>query len=88
MPFQNLHGATAFIYGHTTPHAPQFASNLEIAGKSIAKIGDWLGDTERVTERNHAHLLPDDENIHALMQIDLYVPAPWTAASRAPSARC
>ena len=51
-----------------TPHVMRhsFASNLKIAGKSIAKIADWLGDTERVTERNYAHLLPDDEDIHAL----------------------
>ncbi len=51
-----------------TPHVMRhsFASNLKIAGKSIAKIADWLGDTERVTERNYAHLKPDDEDIHAL----------------------
>ena len=49
---------------HVMRHS--FASNLKIAGKSIAKIADWLGDTERVTERTYAHLLPDDEDIHAL----------------------
>ena len=49
---------------HVMRHS--FASNLKIAGKSIAKIADWIGDTERVTERNYAHLRPDDEDIHAL----------------------
>ena len=43
-----------------------FVSALKIAGKSIAKIADRLGDTERVTERNYAHLLSDDEDTHAL----------------------
>ena len=54
-----------------TPHVMQhsLASNLKIPGKSIAKIADWLGDTERVTERNYAHLLPDDEDIHTLTGI-------------------
>ena len=54
-----------------TPQVMQhsLASNLKIPGKSIAKIADWLGDTERVTERNYAHLLPDDEDIHALTGI-------------------
>ncbi len=50
---------------HMTRHS--FASNLKIAGKSIAKIAEWLGDTERVTEKNYAHLKPDDPDIHALV---------------------
>lgn len=51
-----------------TPHVMRhsFASNLKIAGKSIAKIADWLGDTERVTEKNYAHLRPDDRDVQAL----------------------
>ena len=51
-----------------TPHVMRhsFASILKGAGESIAKIADWLGDTERVTERNYAHLKPDDRGIHAL----------------------
>ncbi len=51
-----------------TPHVMHhsFASNLKIASKSTAKIAEWLGDTERVTERTYAHLMPDDEDIHAL----------------------
>ncbi len=63
---------TDFVRVHSTtrvnPHMMRhsFASNLKIAGKSIAKIADWLGDTERVTERNYAHLKPDDRDIHAL----------------------
>lgn len=53
-----------WVKQHVMRHS--FASNLKIAGKSLAKIADWLGDTERVTERTYAHLLPVDEDIHAL----------------------
>lgn len=49
---------TAQQLSWVTPHVMRhsFASALKTAGKSIAKIADWLGDTERVTERNYAHL--------------------------------
>ena len=65
-PFKDF--MTAQQLSWVTPHVMRhsFASALKTAGKSIAKIADWLGDTERVTERNYAHLLPDDEDIHAL----------------------
>lgn len=43
-----------------------FASILKTEGKSIAKIAEWLGDSERVTERRYAWLKPDDVDIHAL----------------------
>ena len=51
-----------------TPHVMRhsFASILKTEGESIAKIAEWLGDTERVTERTYAHLRPDDRGIHAL----------------------
>lgn len=51
-----------------TPHVMRhsFASILKIAGVSTAKIAEWLGDTERVTERTYAHLKPDDRDVHAL----------------------
>ena len=35
-----------------------FASLLAIAGVSIFKIAQWLGDDVRVVERHYAHLLP------------------------------
>ena len=51
-----------------TPHVMRhsFASILKTKGKSIAKIAEWLGDTERVTEKRYAHLKPDDRDIHVL----------------------
>lgn len=61
--FMAAHGQ-AGVTPHVMRHS--FASNLKIAGKSIAKIADWLGDTERVTERNYAHLRPDDRDVQAL----------------------
>lgn len=51
-----------------TPHVMRhsFASNLKTAGISNAKIAEWLGNSERVTERTYAHLKPDDRDIHVL----------------------
>lgn len=51
-----------------TPHVMRhsFASILKTHGESIAKIAEWLGDSERVTERTYAHLKPDDRGIHVL----------------------
>ena len=60
MVVQKMPSVTQHVMRHS------FASNLKIAGKSLAKIADWLGDTERITERNYAHLMPHDEDIHAL----------------------
>jgi hypothetical protein len=40
-----------------------FASLLAIAGVSIFKIAQWLGDDVRVVERHYAHLLPQDLDI-------------------------
>jgi hypothetical protein len=36
---------------------------LAIAGVSIFKIAQWLGDDVRVVERHYAHLLPQDSDI-------------------------
>ncbi len=51
-----------------TPHVMRhsFASNLKSAGISNAKIAEWLGNSERVTERTYAHLKPDDRDVHVL----------------------
>lgn len=51
-----------------TPHVMRhsFASNLKSAGISNAKIAEWMGNSERVTERTYAHLKPDDRDIHVL----------------------
>ena len=40
-----------------------FASLLAIAGVSIFKIAQWLGDDVRVVERHYAHLHPQDLDI-------------------------
>jgi integrase len=47
------------------PHVMRhtFASLLAIAGVSIFKIAQWLGDDVRVVERHYAHLLPQDADI-------------------------
>lgn len=51
-----------------TPHVMRhsFASNLKSAGISNAKIAEWMGNSERVTERTYAHLKPDDRDVHVL----------------------
>jgi len=52
-------------YEWLTPHVMRhtFASLLAIAGVSIFKIAQWLGDDVRVVERHYAHLLPQDSDI-------------------------
>ncbi|MCA1659914.1 MAG: site-specific integrase [Verrucomicrobiaceae bacterium] len=51
-----------------TPHVMRhsFASILKSKGKSNAKISEWMGNSERVTERTYAHLKPDDRDVHVL----------------------
>lgn len=51
-----------------TPHVMRhsFASILKSEGESIPKIAEWLGNSERVTERTYAWLKPDDRGIHVL----------------------
>lgn len=51
-----------------TPHVMRhsFASILAIEGKSLLKIANWMGDSERVVERHYAKLSPGDDDIHAL----------------------
>ncbi|HEY4285295.1 MAG TPA: tyrosine-type recombinase/integrase [Chthoniobacterales bacterium] len=65
-PFTDYMAAQKMVW--VTPHVMRhsFASNLKTAGISIPKIAEWLGDSERVTERTYAHLKPDDRDIHTL----------------------
>lgn len=51
--------------GWVKPHVMRhtFASLLAIAGVSIFKIAQWLGDDVRVVERHYAHLQPQDSDI-------------------------
>ena len=51
----------AWLKPHVMRHT--FASLLAIAGVSIFKIAQWLGDDVRVVERHYAHLLPQDSDI-------------------------
>jgi site-specific recombinase XerD len=55
-------------YDWVSPHVMRhsFASILATAGISIFKIAAWMGDDVRVVQRNYAHLLPGDKDIHAL----------------------
>jgi len=57
---QDLSWLTPHIMRHT------FGSLLAIAGESLAKISDWMGDDPRVTERHYLHFKEGDEAINAL----------------------
>lgn len=65
-PFGDFMGSQnmSWITPHVMRHS--FASNLKTAGISNAKIAEWMGNSERVTERTYAHLKPDDRDIHVL----------------------
>jgi len=49
---------TMHIMRHT------FASCSLQAGQSLSKIAKWIGDCERVTSDNYAHLMPSDASIN------------------------
>jgi integrase len=51
---------TAHIMRHT------FGSLLAIAGESLMKISDWMGDDPRVTERHYLHFQEGDKAINRL----------------------
>jgi integrase len=51
----------SWVKPHVMRHT--FASLLAIAGVSIFKISQWLGDDVKVVERHYAHLLPQDLDI-------------------------
>ncbi len=48
----------SWVKPHVMRHT--FASLLAIAGVSIFKIAQWLGDDVKVVEGHYAHLLPQD----------------------------
>lgn len=50
-----------WVKPHVMRHT--FASLLAIAGVSIFKIAQWLGDDVQVVERHYAHLQPQDSDI-------------------------
>lgn len=57
---QDLSWVTPHIMRHT------FGSLLAIAGESLGKISEWMGDDPRVTERHYLHFKEGDEAINAL----------------------
>ena len=62
-PFEEYVGGKKvnWLKPHIMRHT--FASLLAIAGVSIFKIAQWLGDDVKVVERHYAHLLPQDADI-------------------------
>lgn len=62
-PFEEYAASKGFrwLKPHIMRHT--FASLLAIAGVSIFKIAQWLGDDVRVVERHYAHLHPQDLDI-------------------------
>ena len=51
-----------------TPHVMRhtFGSLLAIAGESLAKISEWMGDDPRVTDRHYLHFMEGDTAINKL----------------------
>jgi len=57
---QDLSWVTPHIMRHT------FGSLLAIAGESLAKISEWMGDDPRVTDRHYLHFKEGDKAINRL----------------------
>ncbi len=57
---QDLSWVTPHVMRHT------FGSLLAIAGESLAKISEWMGDDPRVTDRHYLHFKEGDIAINKL----------------------
>lgn len=57
---QDLSWVTPHIMRHT------FGSLLAIAGESLSKISEWMGDDPRVTDRHYLHFKEGDKAINRL----------------------
>jgi integrase len=57
---QDLSWVTPHVMRHT------FGSLLAIAGESLAKISEWMGDDPRVTDRHYLHFKEGDMAINKL----------------------
>ena len=57
---QDLSWVTPHVMRHT------FGSLLAIAGESLAKISEWMGDDPRVTDRHYLHFKEGDTAINKL----------------------
>jgi integrase len=68
-----------------TPHVMRhtFGSLLAIAGESLAKISEWMGDDPRVTDRHYLHFKEGDT---AINKLHAFVPPP--RSRRLPAKRC
>jgi hypothetical protein len=68
-----------------TPHVMRhtFGSLLAIAGESLAKISEWMGDDPRVTDRHYLHFKEGDTAINKLHS---FVPSP--RPRQPPAKRC
>ena len=71
----------AWVKPHVMRHT--FASLLAIAGVSIFKIAQWLGDGVKVVERHYAHLLPQDSDIERAFGDDKTKPKPEVGIDQA-----
>jgi integrase len=68
-----------------TPHVMRhtFGSLLAIAGESLAKISEWMGDDPRVTDRHYLHFMEGDT---AINKLHAFVPPP--RSRQPPAKRC
>jgi site-specific recombinase XerD len=74
---QNLSWVTPHVMRHT------FGSLLAIAGESLAKISEWMGDDPRVTDRHYLHFKEGDTAINKLHSF-----APVQRRRQQPAKRC
>ncbi|MGA7394486.1 MAG: tyrosine-type recombinase/integrase [Terrimicrobiaceae bacterium] len=74
---QDLSWVTPHVMRHT------FGSLLAIAGESLAKISEWMGDDPRVTDRHYLHFKEGDT---AINKLHAFVPPP--RSRQLPAKRC
>jgi integrase len=74
---QDLSWITPHVMRHT------FGSLLAIAGESLAKISEWMGDDPRVTDRHYLHFKEGDIAINKLHSF-----APVQQQPQQPAKRC
>jgi hypothetical protein len=74
---QDLSWITPHVMRHT------FGSLLAIAGESLAKISEWMGDDPRVTDRHYLHFKEGDIAINKLHSF-----VPVRQQPRQPARRC
>jgi len=68
--WEELEWMTPHIMRHT------FGSLLAIAGESLMKISEWMGDDPRITERHYLHFQEGDKAINRLYSFSQTQPPP------------